>query len=157
MASKSKQKEREDTAGDARPLSNPVKVNRWGWESQRRRRRRRRMGWDGMGWERRGEAGCCFQASSRSEEGEAQYSLSLPCLVLSLRQLILSSLTLSRSPSFPSTTISETKTPPFICRLQKRKKEKCLGRKNGPQKTKRCGHRFDNIQGLFPSFERRLL
>lgn len=64
------------------------------------------------------------------------FSLSLPRLVLSLRQLILSSLTLSRSPSFPSTTISETKTPPFICRLQKKKKGEMLRAKKRASENK---------------------
>lgn len=36
-AGESIEKEDEDTAGDARALSNLVKVNRWGWESRRRR------------------------------------------------------------------------------------------------------------------------
>lgn len=72
MACRSIWKERESTAGDARPLSNPVKVNSRGWESRRRRRRRK-------GWEER------LGAAYRPPQGQKKEKLSILslCVVLS--------------------------------------------------------------------------
>lgn len=71
MAHRSIWKEREGTAGDARPLSNPVKVNSGGWESRRRRRRK--------GWEERPGA------AYRPPQGQKKEKLSILslCVVLS--------------------------------------------------------------------------
>ena len=120
-AGESIEKEGEDTAGDARALSNPGKVNRWGWESKRRR----------MG--RGGRAGAAayrpLQGQKKGKISILSLSLSLfLCLVLSLHQLILFRLLLFLClHPFQSRKLNQQ---PFMFRVaKKKKKRKCLGRK----------------------------
>lgn len=95
-------------------------------------------------------------AAYRPLQGQKKEKLSILslCLVLSLRRLLLSSLALSLSPSVPSTTISETKPAPLMCRVKKKEMLRVKKKRGGGlRKQNVVGHRFDNIQGIFPSFE----
>lgn len=117
------QKEREDTAGDARPLSNPVKVNRWGWESKRRRKGREGEWVQLIG---------LFKVRRRRSLVFSLSVLSWACTGSFFRLLLF--LYLPPFPAQPSRKLNQR----LLCAEWK---IKCLGRKKkkgGPQKTKRC-------------------
>lgn len=121
-------------------LFNPVKVNRWGWESKMRRKGRQ------------GEWVLLTGLLKVTRRRSLVFSLSL-CLVLSLRRLILSSLALSPSPSFPQPS-RKLKHYLLCAKWGKKKKNACEKKKGGSEYKTMLGTDLTTCREISPSFWR---